>query len=146
MKEAFKERLIRHIGFLEEELQDLSLFESLNWETYRTDRIERRNVERWIENLVNSSIDISKLVIASEGIRIPETYRQIVSSLSLVREFDREEIEKLSRWVILRNILAHEYLDTRWASIERFIQQAGPLYKDFLERVKKYVKRLLVDE
>lgn len=146
MREEIKERLIKHITFLEEELQDFSLFRNLSWEIYRTDRSRRRDVERWIENLVNSSIDMSKLIITTEGIRLPETYREIVFSLSLIRGFDKEKIEELSQWVRLRNIIAHEYLDVRWASIERFIQQTGFLYKDFLERVKEYVKRNLADE
>ena len=61
MKEEIKERLIKHLRFFEEELVDFSTFKGLSWERYRSDRAERRNVERWIENLVNSSIDICLL-------------------------------------------------------------------------------------
>lgn len=56
MREELRERLIRHIRFLEEEIKDYALFRSLNWERYNTDRSKRRDVERWIENIVNSSI------------------------------------------------------------------------------------------
>jgi len=58
----------------------------------------------------------------------------------LVKGFDKEEAEKLSQWVRLRNIVAHEYLDIRWDSIEKFIQETEPAYKNFLEKVKKYLK------
>jgi hypothetical protein len=34
MKEELKERLIKHISFLEEELQDSHLFHNLTWEIY----------------------------------------------------------------------------------------------------------------
>lgn len=143
MKEELKERIIKHINFLEKEIEDYSFFKDLNWEQYQIDRSRRRDVERWIENIVNSSIDISKLILTAEGIRIPDTYREIVSSLSLVKGFDKEMVEKISRWVSLRNIVAHEYLDIRWASIKRFIQETEPLYKSFIENVKNYLKRMI---
>ena len=144
MREELKGRLIRRIRFLEQEIKDYALFRSLNWERYNTDRSKRRDVERWIENVVNSSIDISKLILDAEDIRLPETYREMVSFLALVEGFDKEQLEKISRWVSLRNIMAHEYLDIRWASIKRFIQETELLYKALLEKVKAYLKGNLV--
>ena len=44
---------------------------------------------------------------------------------------------------MLRNILAHEYLDVRWNSIERFISQSEPLYEKFINEVKEYLKKKL---
>ena len=67
-----------------------------------------------------------------------------MSFLALVEGFEKESLEKISRWVSLRNIMAHEYLDIRWASIKRFIQETELLYKRFLEKVKAYLKGNLV--
>lgn len=141
MKEELKERLIKHLRFLEEELIDFILFKTLTWETYRTDRSKRRDVERWIENLVNSSIDIAKIILNKETIILPETYREIVASLSLVENFENATIEPLSKWVRLRNIITHEYLDIRWVSIKKFIEESEPIYRTFIERLKEYLKR-----
>lgn len=143
MKEELKERLIKHLNFLEEEIKDYPLFESLTWEIYRTERSKRRDVERWIENLVNSSIDISKIVLTAEEISLPETYREMVSSLSLSSGVDKKGAEKLSQWVRLRNIIAHEYLDIRWTSIKRFIKETQPLYNALLEKTREYLKNQL---
>lgn len=140
MKEELKERIIKHINYLTEEIEDYSLFKTLTWEIYNTERSRRRDVERWIENLINSTIDISKLILTDKDIKIPETYREIVSFLSLVKEFNnKEEIKKLSQWVKLRNIIVHEYLDIRWVSIKKFIQESEEVYKNFLQKLKKYV-------
>ena len=140
MREELKERLIRQSTFLEEEIKDYALFRSLDRKRYNMDRSRRRDVERWIENIVNSSIDLSKLILDAEDIRLPETYREMVSFLALVEGFDKEHLEKISRWVSLRNIMAHEYLDVRWASIKRFIQETEPLYKALLENIKEYLR------
>lgn len=133
-------RLTRHITFLEDELKDHEKFKLLTWEDYNHDRSKRRDVERWVENIVNSCIDIAKTILASEGLPIADTYKEIVVSLSLVPGFEKETMEKLSEWVRLRNIIVHEYLDIRWSFIKRFVLEAKTLYGDFLYRAKKYIE------
>ncbi|OGL45127.1 MAG: hypothetical protein A2W05_05150 [Candidatus Schekmanbacteria bacterium RBG_16_38_10] len=143
MKKEVKVRLIKHITFLENELKDYEVFKSLSWEEYNKERDKRRNVERWIENIINSSVDIAKIILASEGLLLPDTYKEIVVSLSLVSGFDKENMASLSEWVKLRNIISHEYLDIRWASIKNFIEKSKPLFKNFLDRVREYLERKL---
>jgi uncharacterized protein YutE (UPF0331/DUF86 family) len=143
LRKENKVRLIKHITFLEKELEDWESFKSLSWEEYHKDRSKRRNVERWIENIVNSSVDIAKIIMVSESMPLPETYREIVASLPLIPGFDRETTERLSEWVKLRNIISHEYLDVRWNSIRRFIEETEPVYKIFVEDAKIYINQKL---
>jgi uncharacterized protein YutE (UPF0331/DUF86 family) len=140
LKKEIKFRLIKHLTFLENELKDYQTFETLSWKEYNGDRGKRRNVERWIENIINSSIDIAKLILTSEDRSLPDTYKDIVKNLSLVADFSEEDMGKLSRWVSLRNIISHEYLDIRWASIRKFISESKPFYEDFSKKVENYLK------
>ena len=140
MEKEIRFRLIKHLTFLENELKDYETFETLSWKEYNDDRGKRRNVERWIENIINSSIDIAKLILISEGLSLPDTYKDVVKNLSLVANFNVEGVKKLSRWVSLRNIISHEYLDIRWISIQKFISESGLFYEDFLKRVQNYLK------
>jgi uncharacterized protein YutE (UPF0331/DUF86 family) len=80
------------------------------------------------------------LILTSKGLPLPDTYKDIVKNLSLVAEFSEEGIEKLSRWVSLRNIISHEYLDIRWASIQKFISESKLFYEDFLKNIENYLK------
>ena len=141
LKKEIRFRLIKHLTFLENELKDYEAFKTLSWKEYNDDRGKRRNVERWIENIINSSIDIAKLILTSEDRSLPDTYKDIVKNLSLISDFNEEGIEKLSSWVSLRNIISHEYLDIRWTSIQKFISESEPFLKDFLRRVEKYLNR-----
>jgi uncharacterized protein YutE (UPF0331/DUF86 family) len=141
LKKEAKFRLIKHITFLENELKDYKNFEFLSWKKYNEERSKRRNVERWIENIINSSVDIAKIILASEGLPLADTYREMITALSLVSGFDKGDMERLSRWVRLRNIISHEYLDIRWASIKKFILGSKPLYNNFLNRVKRYLEK-----
>jgi len=134
-------RLIKHITFLENELKDYKTFESLSWEEYNNERSKRRDVERWIENIINSSVDIAKIILASEGLPLADTYKEMITALSLVSGFDKKDMDRLSRWVRLRNIISHEYLDIRWLSIKKFISESKPLYDDFLNKVRGYLEK-----
>ena len=140
MKKEVKYRLIKHLSFLENELKDYGFFNSLTWEEYNSDRNKRRNVERWIENIINSSIDIAKIILAHEGLPLADTYKDTIDKLSTIAGFDTENTGQLSRWVKLRNIISHEYLDIRWASIKNFISESKLLYEDFFKKVNKYLQ------
>ena len=131
-----RERLVRYIDFMESELSDYPKFSKTDWRAYSEDRDLRRNLERWIENLVNCSIDIAKVLLVVEERRIPQTYKEILKETGTISSFDEEFGETLSQWATLRNILAHEYLDIRWKSIKEFIQSAEPVYKRLVNTVK----------
>lgn len=135
-----KERLIRIVDFLETELADYPAFAGINKKIYRTDTPFRRNVERWVENIVNSSIDIAKILLASEKKKLPQTYREILQELSLIENFEAKTAEQLSQFSKLRNILAHEYLDLRFEQIKRFVQEAEPAYKKLTDFVKRVIE------
>ena len=132
-----RERLIQIVDFLGAELSEYPKFSSLNQKDYGSNPDLRRNVERWVENIVNASIDAAKILLASERSRIPRTYREILEELSLLSGFDAETAKMLGRFAKLRNILAHEYIDIRFNQIQAFIRYSWPAYKTLLDFVKK---------
>jgi len=134
-----KERLIRCVDFMEVEVSDFSKFVNIDWKKYSTDRDIRRNCERWIENIVNCSIDIAKVILISESKLIPVSYKGILMELGATEHFDETFGKNISEWTSLRNILAHEYLDLRWSTIKRFIQTTEPVYKELISKTKSLI-------
>lgn len=113
-------RLERILVFVEDELQDAPLFQGVTLAPYQRDRSLRRNLDRWVEVLVNAVIDVAKIVEASEHLSVPQTYAQILAALPQIAGFETvpDEIGELAA---LRNVLAHEYLDLRFSRVRRFI-------------------------
>ncbi|MCK4761204.1 MAG: DUF86 domain-containing protein [Candidatus Aminicenantes bacterium] len=146
MIREFADRLVRHISFLEAELEDYIKFKKLTRPEYLKERDKRRNVERWIENIINSTVDISRVILNIEGIPIPDTYRRVVAMVSTVEGLEGANAEKLSKWVRFRNVVAHEYLDIKWSSITKFINESERPYKNFIPVVKKYLENRLDKE
>ncbi len=115
-----RNRLERILAFLDDELKDAQEFTDITLSRYQRDRSLRRNLDRWVEVLINGTIDIAKIVQASEDIPIPQTYAQILDLLPSISGFEAvpKEIRNLAP---LRNVLAHEYLDLRFTRVRRFI-------------------------
>lgn len=139
ISEDDKIRLIRILDFLETEIRDYYGFSNITQQVYESDNALRRNVERWVENIVTSSIDIAKIVLASEKKRIPQTYREILWEMSLFSDFPQEIAENLAKFAKLRNILAHEYLDIRFRQIRQFIDESENSYRKLVDFVKKFI-------
>ena len=140
LSEQDKIDLERILIFLENELKDFSKFQNLTFDEYQKDISIKREVERWIENLMNSILDIAKILLASSKKTVPATYREIILALKTLPEFEPKTIEKITDWIRLRNILAHEYLDIRWDRISKFLQTSQPFLENFLCNSKKLIK------
>jgi len=134
------ERMMRIINFMEIELSDLKGFKRIEYREYQEDRDKRRSLERCIENVVNASLDIAKILLASQDSEIPDTYRQYFMILSASGLIAESSASRLAEGVGLRNILAHQYLDIRWRSIKKFLSENIEIYFEWLEIARRLVK------
>ena len=146
MNAEFADRLVKHINFLEEELKDHVQFKTFTREDYLKNRDKRRNIERWVENIINSTVDISRVILNIEEKPIPDTYREIVSMISAVDGLEGLDTDKLAKWVKFRNIIAHEYLDIKWNSLSKFIVEVDAIYSGFIKIIKEYIKYKFASE
>lgn len=135
--EQDRTRLDGLLDYLDEEIKSYDEFKDLNQIIYQNDRNKKRSVEHWVESLVIASLDIAKILLASNHLAIPSTYREILFQLSNISGFDKEMAEKLSYFAKLRNIITHEYLDLRWKQINEFISTAKPLYEYLANFIRK---------
>lgn len=138
MKRTDRSRVLSSLDYLEKELPFLSEYEKgVDWKVYQTERSKRLEIERWVESLINATLDISKVLLVIRNEEVPETSREILFKVgSLV--FDKElKAEAFSELAKIRNTLAHRYLDVKWEDIRRFLQLVPGVYPDFLRFVKK---------
>ncbi len=136
-----KERLIKTTEFLEQEIKDFSAFKKVDQIKYQNDKATKRNMERWVENIVNSSIDIAKIILASEKKLIPNTYKTILENLIEVDSFDLEKAKALGKFAKIRNILAHEYLDLRFNRIREFLAESEASYSYLANFSRNFIKK-----
>lgn len=131
-----KESIIKRITFIVEELKDLSEYKDIDWQTYNEDRKRRKELERTIENIVNATIDVAKLLLAGEEIVIPDTYLQIFLKLKELNFVNEEDARSITKSIRLRNLLAHEYLDLRWPTVKEFINMGWKNIEKFINNIQ----------
>jgi uncharacterized protein YutE (UPF0331/DUF86 family)/predicted nucleotidyltransferase len=128
-------RVLEYLRFLENEFSEIEQIKEFSWQDYIQDSFKRKVMERWVENLVMSALDIAKIILASEKREIPQTYKDTLKIFGALY-VDPSFGEKFSEFSSLRNILVHEYLDIKWRKIKNFIDQAERLYPVFIKKIK----------
>jgi len=57
-------KLVPHVDYLERELSFHSQYEKeIDWKVYQSQRSKRLEIERWVESLINATLDISKMFL-----------------------------------------------------------------------------------
>jgi len=141
LNRADRSKLIPHIAYLENELSFLSEYErEIDWKAYQSQRSKRLELERWVECLINATLDISKMVLTMRGEEIPETSREVLFRIGSGIYDSEEDAESFSELAKIRNTLAHRYLDIKWQDIKRFLEIAPELISPFLEFIKQQVE------
>lgn len=135
-----QEDLKRTVSFVEEQIRLYSVYQGFTLDDFEQDPRKRNEIERWLENIVNAVIDISKVVLGSKKRRVPPTYREAVARTVREYRLPEEFVGYLERWVKLRNELAHEYLDIKWKRISDFAGTSERVIKAFLEATRKFIK------
>ena len=135
LTEIDRERLERILEYVDEEMRDRPGFEGVGLPRYRNDRGLRRNLDRWVEMLINAAIDIGKIVLSSEHKSVPRTYGQILEDLESTAPFDELD-GRLKPLAPLRNTMAHEYLDLRFGRVQKFVAEGADAIAD-LARVTR---------
>lgn len=134
-----KSRVLEILRFLEKEFKDIDEIRKISFKDYSGDSFKRRNVERWVENLVMSAINICEIVLACEGREIPQSYKDVLKVFVAIF-VDETIAEDFSEFAKLRNIVVHEYLDIKWKRIKNFIQNAENLYPKFIAKIKQMLE------
>ena len=141
MNKTDKSKLIPHVDYLASELSFLPLYKKeIDWKVYESQRSKRLEVERWVECIINSALDFSKMLLIIKGEVLKETSREILFQIGS-RIFDREdEAEMFSELARIRNTLAHRYLDLRWQDIKRFFEVSSAQVPAFIDYIKKEIQ------
>lgn len=132
--------LERRLIFVDGELKALPEFSNLDWAMYQQNAHKRREVERLIENVMNALIDCAKIMLASEKQSVPQSYREIISNACALLHFSEADGVRLASWVILRNILAHEYLDLRWRDVSGFLKDGEAYVGKFITGARSFLE------
>ncbi len=120
--------------FLKETIEYfLKKIEGIDRDRYFADRDIRNILDKTINDIILSIVDISEELLRLKGRNIPETYKDtILYTYEILGEISL----KLAPLVKHRNELIHQYLKINWQNI-LILKEKIPAVKEFLSSVRK---------
>jgi uncharacterized protein YutE (UPF0331/DUF86 family) len=86
-----------------------------------------------LQRAVQASIDLANIIIAKEGLGLPNTYRQSFEILSKHGVINNEQLNKLRSMVGFRNISVHDYGQVNPAIVHAIVKNNLVDFEEFYE-------------
>lgn len=135
--------MIEEINFKLEQLGEyvriLREYQPYDIEEIRNNRTLRGAVERYMEISLACMIDICEMIISSEKLRRPDTYREVILVLGQQDIIPKEFAKKLAPAAGFRNVLVHMYTDINLEKLYSYLQNDIDDLELFAEYIAKYL-------
>ncbi|WP_028308044.1 type VII toxin-antitoxin system HepT family RNase toxin [Desulfitibacter alkalitolerans] len=106
-----REIIIRKLSSLSEYYTDLETArKELNWETFLSDKVVRRYVERTLHIAIEACLDIANHIISYEGYREPKSNQDTFQVLIEEGIFDKDFGQRMMKMAQFRNVIVHDYI------------------------------------
>ena len=101
--------ILRKLADLEEYYSQLSEYSSITVEQYEADWKLQRIVERTLQMMIETCVDISSHIIADNKFRVPDSYAdtfRVMSENKIIPQDLSHTMEQIAKF---RNIIVHHY-------------------------------------
>jgi uncharacterized protein YutE (UPF0331/DUF86 family) len=101
--------VLRKISELAEYQQQLQEFKGITVKQYRDDWKKQRIVERTLQMMIETCLDMANHLIADQGYRVPVSYADIFKVLGENNVLGKKLADRLEKMAKFRNVLVHQY-------------------------------------
>ena len=144
MKSGFfmvdKNLILRKLSTLEEYQKQIQEYAGISLKDYTADWKIQRIVERTLQMMIETCLDISGHIISNEKLKVPETYVDMFRILvqnNILKESQLETLEKMARF---RNIIVHDYEKIDAGIVIGILQKNLQDFDKFKEAIINYLK------
>lgn len=134
-----RDLVLRRIAALDEYLLQLADYRDIDLETYQSDWKTQRIIERTLQLVVESCMDLADHIVADERLKVPDTAAAAFESLAEHGILTGALGRSLGRMVGFRNILVHEYARLDSAIVLRVLRQDLGDIQAFREAILRYL-------
>ena len=101
--------LLRKLAELDEYLKQVSEYSDITVKEYYDDWKAQRIIERTLQMMLETCVDIAGHIISDEGYRIPKSYADTFRVLYENNIFDKKLFQTMDKIAKFRNIIVHHY-------------------------------------
>lgn len=134
--------LVDKLGQLAGYVDGLEEMAEFSLEELREDDVASAATERRLHLALECCLDMGQVIIAHEGARRPDDYREVVEILAEIGVLDEGFADDFAPAAGLRNILVHRYAEVDLERVHRYLQEELPDLRRFHEAVAAYAREL----
>jgi uncharacterized protein YutE (UPF0331/DUF86 family) len=101
--------VLRKISELAEYQQQLQEFKGITIKQYRDDWKTQRIIERTLQMMIETCLDMANHLIADQDYRVPISYADIFKVLGENNVLGKKLVDLLEKMAKFRNVLVHQY-------------------------------------
>jgi len=103
-----RRRIVEKAAYVRDALEVLAeKRDTLDFETYRSDREQRDVVEREFETAIEACLDIGEILLTIEGASVPEENAAVFRRLGSLTVLDADTARRMAEAAGFRNILSY---------------------------------------
>ena len=136
------------ISLIDEKLremeQNLIFLKQVSYEitkdNLKDDIVRYWGIERGLQILIESVIDIANIIISISNVEKPLTYRETILELFKIRIIPKTFAEELSKMAGFRNILVHDYAKVDEEIILEVLDEKLDDFIEYIKYINKWLK------
>jgi len=101
--------ILRKLSVLDEYLKQIEEYASITVEAYEGDWKVQRIVERTLQLMIETCLDIGGHIISDEKLRVPDTYADVFRILVENGILSKTHLDAFEKMAKFRNIVVHDY-------------------------------------
>lgn len=104
-----KTLILKKLSVLDEYLKQIGEYASISPKAYREDWKVQRIVERTLQMMIETCLDIGAHIISDENLRVPETYAEVFRIMVENDILPRSRLDAFEKMAGFRNLVVHDY-------------------------------------
>lgn len=137
-----KTLILKKLSNVDEYLKQIKEFSDISVKDYDANWKIQRIVERTLQIMIESCLDVAGHIISDAGFRVPETYVdmfRILTENGILKEKQLAALEKMARF---RNIVVHDYAKIDSEIVIGILQRNLVDFEKFNLAIIDYLKAL----
>jgi uncharacterized protein YutE (UPF0331/DUF86 family) len=135
-----KNVVLRKISELETYQKQIEEFSDITIQEYKSDWKLQRIIERTLQMMIETCVDIAHHIISDKDMRPPTSYADTFKILLENNIIEPELYAIMDKMIKSRNIVVHRYEDVDTEIVVTIIKKHIGDFKNFEEAILKYLK------
>ncbi|MDZ7696014.1 MAG: DUF86 domain-containing protein [Deltaproteobacteria bacterium] len=136
-----KTLILRKLSALDEYLNQIREYADITVAIYAHDWKVQRIVERTLQMMIETCLDISGHIISDENMRTPETYADVFRIMLENRVLDDTQLNPFEKMARFRNIVVHDYEKIDPEIVVGILRNNLQDFEKFKESIISYLKK-----